>query len=57
VIKGELMKRGISTTFEKLLEAVEVGTSDVIQYLNIETGEIAMKSDEFESFDEDGNII
>ncbi len=52
-----IMKKKVSITLDDVLESLELGSPDVIQYLNTETGGIAMISDASDSFDENGEPI
>lgn len=51
------MKKKVNITFDDVLEALELGTSDISQYLNTETGGIAMVSEMGDAFDEDGESL
>lgn len=51
------MMRKINTTMDKLVIAFETDAREHTQYLNLETGGIAVISEMWDSFDENGNEI
>jgi hypothetical protein len=51
------MKRKIKTTMDDLIMAFEMNANEYSQYLNLETGGIAIISELGDSFDENGNEI
>jgi hypothetical protein len=51
------MKRKINTTMDDLMMAFDMNPDEHLQYLNLETGGIAIISEFFDSFDEEGNAI
>lgn len=51
------MKRKIKTTMDDLILAFDMNANEYSQYLNLETGGIAIISELGDSFDENGNEI
>lgn len=51
------MKRKINVTMDDLVMAFDSNTAEYTQYLNLETGGIAMLSKTGDSFDEDGKEV
>jgi hypothetical protein len=51
------MKKKVNITLDDVLESLELGSPGMTQYLNTETGGIAMISDYSDSFDENGESL
>jgi acetylornithine aminotransferase len=51
------MKKKVNVNFDEILDSLEMGSDEITQYLNTETGGIAMVSEMGDAFDEDGTAI
>ncbi len=51
------MKKKVNVEFVDILDSLEMGSFDMTQYLNTETGGIAMVSEMGDAFDENGEAI
>jgi hypothetical protein len=51
------MKKKVNITLDIVLEALELGSPDITQYLNTETGGIAMIGEYSDAFDENGELL
>lgn len=48
------MKKKVNITLDDVVESLELGSAEITQYLNTETGGVAMISEIADSFDENG---
>jgi len=51
------MKKKVNITLDDVLESLELGSPGITQYLNMETGGIAMIGEYSDSFDENGEPL
>jgi hypothetical protein len=51
------MKKKVNITLDDVIESLELGCPEITQYLNTETGGIAMIGEYTDSFDEDGEPL